>query len=89
MSLGADPLRVMGMVLGDGARLLAFGLGLGLVASALAARLIQGLLFGVPPQDPVTLLSVAALVSAVGLGACALPALRAARVDPLVAMRAE
>jgi predicted permease len=89
MSLGADPMRVMGMVLGDGARLLAVGLGLGLLASALAARLIQGMLFGVPPQDPVTFLSVAALVSLVGLSACALPALRAARVDPLVAMRAE
>jgi len=89
MSLGADAMRVMGMVLGDGARLLALGLGLGLVASALAARLIQGMLFGVPPQDPVTFIAVAALVSLVGLGACALPALRAARVDPLVAMRAE
>ena len=89
MSLGADPMRVMGMVLGDGARLLALGLGLGLLASALAARLIQGMLFGVPPQDPVTFLSVAALVSLVGLGACALPALRAARVDPMVAIRAE
>jgi ABC-type antimicrobial peptide transport system permease subunit len=79
----------MGMVLGDGARLLGLGLALGLLASALAARLIQGLLFGVPPQDPVTFLAVAALVSLVGLGACALPALRAARVDPLVAMRTE
>jgi putative ABC transport system permease protein len=47
------------------------------------------MLFGVPPQDPVTFIAVAALVSLVGLGACALPALRAARVDPLVAMRAE
>ena len=82
-------MRVMGMVLGDGARLLALGLGLGLLGSALAARLIQGMLFGVPPQDPVTVLAVAALVSLVGLGACALPALRAARVDPLVAIRAE
>jgi predicted permease len=89
MSLGADPLRVMGMVLGDGAALLGIGVALGLAASSLAARLIQGLLFGVPPQDPVTFLSVATLVTLVGLGACALPALRAARVDPLVAMRAE
>jgi putative ABC transport system permease protein len=89
MSLGANPLRVMGMVLGDGATLLGIGVGLGLVASALAARLIQGLLFGVPPQDPATFLAVAALVTLVGLGACALPAIRAARVDPLVAMRAE
>jgi ABC-type antimicrobial peptide transport system permease subunit len=47
------------------------------------------MLFGVPPQDPVTFLGVAALVLVVGLAACAGPALRAARVDPLVAMRAE
>ncbi|HEX2449795.1 MAG TPA: ABC transporter permease [Gemmatimonadales bacterium] len=89
MSLGADSRRVMGMVLGDGGRLLAIGLGLGLVGSALLARAIRGMLFGVPPEDPVTFLGVAALVLVVGLAACAGPALRAARVDPLVAMRAE
>jgi ABC-type antimicrobial peptide transport system permease subunit len=89
MSLGADPLRVMRMVLADGATLLALGVGLGLAGSAVAARFLQGLLFGVPPQDPITFLSVAGLVSLVGLVACALPALRAARVDPIVAMRAE
>jgi predicted permease len=89
MSLGADSRRVMGMVLGDGGRLLAIGLGLGLVGSALLARAIRGMLFGVPPADPVTFVGVAALVLVVGLAACAGPALRAARVDPLVAMRAE
>jgi predicted permease len=89
MSLGADPRRVMGMVLGDGGRLLALGLGLGLAGSALLARAIRGMLFGVPPADPVTFLGVAALVLVVGLAACAGPALRAARVDPLVALRAE
>jgi predicted permease len=89
MSLGADSRRVMGMVLGDGGRLLAVGLGLGLAGSALLARAIRGMLFGVPASDPVTFLSVAALVLVVGLAACAGPALRAARVDPLVAMRAE
>ena len=65
------------------------GLGLGLVGSALLARAIRGMLFGVPASDPVTFLSVAALVLVVGLAACAGPALRAAKVDPLVAMRAE
>jgi putative ABC transport system permease protein len=89
MSLGADSRQVVGMVLGDGGRLLALGLGLGLAGSALLGRAIRGMLFGVPPQDPVTFLGVASLVLVVGLAACAGPALRAARVDPLVAMRAE
>jgi predicted permease len=89
MSLGADPGRVMRMVLADGGTMLAVGIGLGLVGSVVAARLLQGLLFGVPPRDPVTFLAVALLMSGVGLGACAVPARRAARVDPLVAMRSE
>jgi ABC-type antimicrobial peptide transport system permease subunit len=75
------------MVLGDGGRLLVLGLGLGLVGSAVLARAIRGMLFGVPAADPVTFVGVVVLV--VGLAACAGPALRAARVDPLVAMRAE
>ncbi|HEU4524911.1 MAG TPA: FtsX-like permease family protein, partial [Gemmatimonadales bacterium] len=89
MSLGADSRRVMGMVLGDGGRLLSVGLALGLVGSALLARAIRGMLFGVPASDPVTFVGVAVVVLVVGLAACAGPALRAARVDPLVAMRAE
>ena len=89
MSLGADPVRVMRMVLADGGAMLGLGIALGLVGSIVAARLLQGLLFGVPPRDPVTFLAVALLMGLVGLLACALPALRAARVDPLVAMRSE
>jgi ABC-type antimicrobial peptide transport system permease subunit len=89
MSLGADSRRVMGMVLGDGGRLLGIGLALGLVGSAVLARAIRGMLFGVAPADPVTFVGVAVVVLVVGLAACAGPALRAARVDPLVAMRAE
>jgi putative ABC transport system permease protein len=89
MSLGADSRRVMGMVLGDGGRLLLLGLGLGLVGSAVLAQGIRGMLFGVPAADPVTFVGVAVVVLVVGLAACAGPALRAARVDPLVAMRAE
>jgi hypothetical protein len=89
MSLGADPGRVVRMVLADGGVMLGVGIGLGLAGSILAARLLQGLLFGVPPRDPVTFLAVTLLMTLVGLAACAMPALRAARVDPLVAMRAE
>ncbi len=89
MSLGADPGRVMRMVLGDGGRLLGAGIGLGILGSMLVSRLLQGLLFGVAPGDPTTFAAVSLLMAIVGLGACAVPAVRAARVDPLVAMRAE
>lgn len=87
MSLGADAGRVQRMVLGEGGVLLAIGLGLGLAASVAASRLIQGLLYGVAPHDPPTLALVTAGMLLVGLGACWLPALRAARVDPAVAIR--
>jgi hypothetical protein len=89
MSLGADSTRVIRMVMSDGTRLLAIGVGLGLVASFLVARMLQGLLFGIAPRDPATFVIVSVTMIAVGLGACAVPALRAARVDPMVAMRAE
>ena len=89
MSLGADASRVIKMVLADGGILLASGIGLGVVGSLIVSRFLRGLLFGVPAQDPITFGSVALLMAAVGLAACAVPALRAARVDPLVAMRAE
>lgn len=89
MSLGAEPQRVMRMVLADGGLLLGIGIGLGLVGSVLVARFLQGLLFGVAPDDPATFAAVSLLMIAVGLAACAVPARRAARVDPLVAMRAD
>jgi predicted permease len=89
MSLGAERARVVRMVLADGGVLLALGIGLGLVGSILVARLLEGLLFGVSAADPLTFAAVSLLMIVVGLVACALPARRAARVDPLVAMRAE
>ena len=82
MSLGADTGQVLRMVLGEGGALVGWGLAAGLAGSLLAGRLLAGLLFGVPPHDPLTLVGVAALMCSVGLGACAVPALRAARVDP-------
>jgi ABC-type antimicrobial peptide transport system permease subunit len=51
--------------------------------------MIQGLLFGVAPHDPATFLGVAALMAAIGIGACWIPARRAARIDPAIAMRSE
>jgi putative ABC transport system permease protein len=87
MSLGADSRRVQRMVLMEGGVLLAFGLVLGVAGAVLATRLIRGLLFGVAPHDPATLAGVAVLMAVVGVGACWLPAIRAARIDPAVAIR--
>jgi putative ABC transport system permease protein len=87
MSLGADRGRVERMILREGGSLLAIGVVLGLGASFFAGRAIKGLLFGVTPNDPVTLIGVAAAMTVIGVVACWIPALRAARVDPAIAMR--
>jgi ABC-type antimicrobial peptide transport system permease subunit len=87
MSLGADSGMVQRMVLGEGGVLLGMGLVLGLAGALLATRLIRGLLFGVAPNDPITLAGVVVMMAAVGLAACWLPALRAAKIDPAVAIR--
>jgi ABC-type antimicrobial peptide transport system permease subunit len=87
MSLGADSREVQRMVLMEGGVLLTTGLVLGVLSAFFTARLIRGLLFGVAPHDPVTLAGVTALMAAIGLAACWLPALRAARIDPAVAIR--
>jgi ABC-type antimicrobial peptide transport system permease subunit len=68
--------------------LLAIGLMLGMTGAWFTAGVMRGLLFGVAPHDPVTFIGVAVLMAAVGIGACWIPALRAARVDPAMAMRA-
>jgi putative ABC transport system permease protein len=89
MSLGADAGRVHRMVLGEGGVLLIAGLAIGSVGALLASRLLRGLLWGVTPNDPLTLGVVAFVLAAVGLAACWVPAARAARVDPAIALRAE
>jgi len=89
MSLGAHRGRVVRGVLADGVRLLGLGIALGLAGSVVVGRLLEGLLFGVAPGDPATLALTAGLMLGVGLVACALPARRAAGVDPMVAMREE
>jgi putative ABC transport system permease protein len=87
MSLGADSARVQRMILREGGVLLAIGLLLGVAGAFLAGRVIQGLLFGVAPNDPATFIAVALMMAAIGLGACWIPAVRAARIDPAIAMR--
>jgi putative ABC transport system permease protein len=65
------------------------GLALGLVAALIVTRFMSTLLFGVKPSDPLTLAAVAVILAAVTLVACYLPARRATRVDPLIALRYE
>ena len=89
MSLGADSARVRRMVLGEGGTLLVIGLAAGAVGAILTSRLLQGLLFGVAPNDPFTIAGVAAMLAGVGILACWLPAARAARVQPSIALKAE
>ena len=87
MSLGADSGRVQRMILSEGGVLLAIGLALGVGGAFVAASVIRGLLFGVAPHDPVTFIGVAVTMAAIGIVACWIPALRAARIDPAITMR--
>jgi putative ABC transport system permease protein len=87
MALGARRSDVLGMVVGEGARLAGFGLAVGFVAAFAAGRLLAGLLFGVRPTDPLVLISVPMLLGVVAVGATLVPAFRASRVDPVVTMR--
>lgn len=73
----------------EGGVLLASGLVLGLAGAFFAARVIRGLLFGVAPHDPITLIAVAVMMAVIGAGACWIPAHRAARIDPVIAMRSQ
>jgi putative ABC transport system permease protein len=89
LALGALPRNVLGMVLFGGLRLTLTGLGVGLVLALIVTRLMSSLLYEVSPQDPLTIFGVALLLSVVALGASWLPARRATRVDPMVALRYE
>ncbi|HKQ85835.1 MAG TPA: ABC transporter permease, partial [Candidatus Acidoferrales bacterium] len=89
MALGAAPSRVLGLVIREGMTLTAIGLGIGLAGSYLVARAMQSQLYGVGSMDPLVLAAVAIVLSATALLACYVPARRAMRVDPMVALRYE
>ena len=89
MALGAQQGNVLQMVLRKGMKLIAAGMVIGLVASVALTRLLASQIWGVSATDPLTFSVVVVVVVAVGLGACLLPAQKATRVDPLVALRYE
>ena len=89
IAMGAEPGSVTGMVLRQGLVLAVVGVGVGAVTAVGATRLMQAILFGVSPVDPLTYGVVAAGLMAIALLATWIPARRAARVDPMVALRTE
>ena len=89
VALGAQPRAVLGMVLGHALLLASIGVAAGLVAAVAVSRVLAGLLFELSPTDPATLFGVAAILTGVAALASYLPARRATRVDPLIALRTE
>ncbi|HUG40159.1 MAG TPA: ABC transporter permease [Longimicrobiales bacterium] len=89
MALGARGRDILGLMLKGGLGLVAGGVALGVVAALVATRAMAGMLYGITPNDPITFVTVAALLVAAGVGASWLPARRAARLDPARTLRAE
>ena len=89
IALGAQGRDILKLIIGQGMRLVIVGVGIGLVVSLALARLIEKLLFGVSATDPVTFALIALLIITVAFVACWIPARRATKVDPMVALRCE
>jgi predicted permease len=89
MALGAARSSILQMVVGQGVRMACVGIGLGLIAAAVASRGLESVLYAVSPFDPITMLGVAGVVLATAVLASWLPAYRAVRIDPAVAVRPE
>lgn len=88
-ALGATPANLIALVLGGGMAWVTLGLAAGAIGSFGTTRLLASVLFGVGPSDPITLMATLTILAGVGVLACYLPARRASRIDPLVALRTE
>ncbi|MEO8360865.1 MAG: ABC transporter permease [Vicinamibacteria bacterium] len=89
MAIGAQAGDVVRMVLNEGLRLVGAGIAIGLIAATLLTRLMSSLLFDVSATDPLTLFAISSLLGAVAILACWIPARRATKVDPMIALRCE
>jgi putative ABC transport system permease protein len=89
VTMGAQPLDVFRIIVGEGLRLALLGVGVGLVTALALARLLRGFLFGISAYDPLTFIGVSVILTVVAVAACYFPARRATLVDPLVALRYE
>jgi putative ABC transport system permease protein len=87
LALGAERSEVLRMVLRDGAKMALAGVAIGLGAALGLTRLMASMLFGISAHDPVTVAGVVSLLAFVAFAACYVPARRATRVDPMVALR--
>jgi putative ABC transport system permease protein len=89
LALEAQKGKIMGMILRQGLGLAMAGAALGLLGSVIVSHLMAGLLYGVMPTDPLTFVGVTLVLTGVALAACYIPARRAMRVDPMIALRYE
>ena len=89
VALGAKPSQIIGMVVGQNLRIVALGLGAGLVAAIPATRLMRGLLYQVGPNDPATFAAIGLLLAVIAIVASYLPARRGTQVDPVVTLKSE
>jgi len=89
LALGAPRRRVLRLVIREGMTMSVAGIGAGLVTAVAVSQVLGTLVFGVPVRDPATFAAVAVVLTVVALAACAVPALRASRVDPMVSLREE